>query len=361
MAQNNEKEEIKVSGGEKNKQYLRENIHLVYSTAEFSEVQMNLFFVGLNHIDLKPNDVEDDRIYRVEFHRSEIPRYSEKEDIEKELETLNDIKIISTTESGWTSLKPFPKVGAYNQGTIQIWFLGEYLRPILKLKKKEGWAVFLVAEMLSLRGYHAKKLFSIFAAVKNRIKTRLEHELDYLKRVLGIPDKYKGNPGMFMKMVVYPAVNQINEKTSIHVDAEYRKKKGAHPAMVIFDVKRQEKVESQNSKEKPEQRHSEEKQQEPHKHLGEEFEQAKKYFGLQFPGEVNNQGENIRYKCYEQMRERYGFPKDKAFNCAKDKETTMLFFRWQLDNGWAAQVGKSNRKDARDDFFKELKANSLKI
>lgn len=339
-----EKHTIKVVGGTEEKQYIRENKHLILSTTGFSGMQMNFFVRALTKFDFKPEDIEDERRYLVEFQRSEVPLDGYKASkIAEELQALQDITIRSNSESGWSSLKPFPKVGEYNDGsgTIQIWFDGEYLKPILELKEKEGWAVILVAEMFSLQGRHAKKLFELFSSAKNKNQTRLEYEVDILKKILGIPDKYKNNPGLFMKKVVYPAVEQINKKTSIKVEVAKRNRKGKTPSMVIFDVKRKEKLTKSEKKEINKPGNSEQT---------DEQRRISKYFNEK------------QLKCYDILID-WGFTNQQAFNCANKKETMKLFFRWQYNNAIQAEIkaGRINKSEAKSNFFKELKANQLKI
>jgi hypothetical protein len=321
-----------------NKEIIRESNDLVFATTGFTGIQMNMFFRALTRFDLKPEDIEEERRYLVEFQRNEIPRVDKTKKLEAELDGLQEITIKSNTEGGWNKLKPFPKVGEYSNGTIQIWFDGEYLKPILELKEEKGYAVFLIVEMFSLQGKHAKKLFEIFSSYKNRNNTRFEYEISALKQILGIPDKYKDNPGMFMKKVVYPSVEQVNEKTRLMVNAAYRRKRGKHPAMVVFDVHKQEKIETGQEKSK----------QIPPKSEGE-----KKREGYL---------DDRQNRCYEIMVERYGFAPQQAFNCASRDETTRLFFRWQNENGISADLNKTlSKKDARLMFFKELKAHGYKI
>lgn len=340
----NKKEPIKVTGGTEEKQFIRENKHLILSTTGFSGVQMNLFIRALTKFDLKPENIEQERRYLVEFQRSEVPLDGYRASkIEEELQALQNITIKSNSDSGWSSLKPFPKVGEYSDGsgTIQIWFDGEYLKPILELKEKEGWAVILVAEMFSLQGRHVKKLFELFSSAKNKNQTRLEYDVAVLKTILGIPYKYKNNPGLFMKMVIYPAIDQINEKTSISVAATKRNKKGKTPTMVIFDVHKKEKVNSSEKKEIDTPDRSEQT---------DEQRRISKYFNEK------------QMKCYNTLIDR-GFTKQQAFNCANKKETMELFFRWQYNNAIQAEIkaGRITKEEAKRDFFKELKANQLKI
>ncbi|MEF8811581.1 MAG: replication initiation protein [Bacteroidales bacterium] len=358
MEQNEDKEKdvIKITGGTEEKQFVRENKHLTLATTGFSGIQMNMFIRAVTKFDLNPENIENERRYLVEFQRSEVPLQGyQASKIEEELKALQDITITSNSESGWSRLKPFPKVGEYNKGdgTIQIWFDGEYLKPILELKKKEGWAVFLVAEMFSLQGRHSKKLFEIFSGYKNRNKTRLEYDVAILKKILGIPDKYKNNPGLFMKKVVHPAVDQINEKTSIQVNACHERKKGKRPTMVIFDVYRKEKLEEKTNNQTL--KDQDQPNEESGKHQNKEEKRIRDYF--------NSLKDKRHLRCYTIMRDKYRFTQNQSYNCANNKTKMELFFAWQYETGMGEQINKKiiHPKEGKDSFFATLKAKKMKI
>ena len=345
---------IKISGGEI-KEYIRENKHLVYSTTGFSGMQMNMFVKSLTKFDLNPDEIELDRKYPVEFQRSEIPLqgYTAKK-IREELEALNDISIRSNTpNSGWTRLKPFPKVGEYNNGTIQIWFDGEYLKPLLELKESEGWAVFLVAEMFSLQGRYPKKLFEILSSVKNRNNIREEFEINTLKSILGLENKYKDNPGMFMKKIIYPAVDQINEKTSIDVKVAYkRRRRNVNPAMIIFEVGKAKKV--TETIEKLEEQTTSNKASETSEFL--RLTQDEKKLHLYFKSKHPDPHDRPM-GCYKQLLNHYGFTAQQAFNAANNPKTRALFFKWQRAGNFEEGVrfGEITKENARKSFFKAIK------
>lgn len=339
---------IKVSGVKGDKEFVRENKHIALSTTGFSSMQMNMFVRSLTLFDLKPEEIIEEMRYLVEFQRKDIPSDGYKaSQIREELEALQNITIRSNSESGWSSLKPFPKVGEYNGsgGTIQIWFDGEYLKPILDLKEKEGWAVYLVAEMFSLQGAYPKKLFSVFSSIKNLNNTRLEYEVDVLKKMLGIIDKYKNNPSMLMKKIIIPAVEQINTKTSLQVKVALRRRKGRTPTMIIFDVHKQAKLSGKSqSKSTPED--------EP---LAENERKMKQYFTDNFP-------DDKPYRCFLSLKD-LGFEQQQAYNCAINEKTMKLFYKWKFDKGVDVKIkdGEIEKSYAKLDFFKELKDKKLRI
>jgi len=340
---------IKVTGGEGSKEFVRENKHIALSTTGFSSMQMNMFVRSLTMFDLKPEQIELDRRYLVEFQRSEIPSQGYRaSQIREELEALQNITIRSNSESGWSSLKPFPKVGEYNDGggTIQIWFDGEYLKPILELKESEGWAVYLVAEMFSLQGAYPKKLFSIFSSIKNLNNNRLEYEVEILKKMLGILDKYKNNPSMLMKKIIIPAVEQINKKTSLQVKVALRRRKGRTPTMIIFDVQKKHKL---NGKSKPADNSPDA---EP---IEKDKLKVKQYFDNRF-------NDDRHYRCYQILLD-WGFLPQQAYNCANKIETMKLFFKWKAHNQIDADLktGNISKSEAKSKFFGELKTNNYRI
>ena len=327
-----EKETITVISSTNN-EIVRESNEFVFANTGLSEIQMNMFCRGITKFDIDPEKIDIERRYLVEFQRSEIPRIDRTNKIIEELEALQDIRVKRVLpDGGWERLIPFPKIGKYEDGSIKIWFDGEYLKPILE--RKEGYAVFHIAEMFSLNGGHPKRLFEMFCSIKNRNVKRFDLEIPVLKNILGVPDKYKDNPGMFMKMVVFPAVEQISEKTSISVKAAYKRRKGRTPARIIFDVERKEQVKEglTEPKEQPSPRTPE-------------------------TGFTDKQKSCIDWLLAT------GFTKNQAYNCAMNEATINLYFSWKYHNTIDAELtkGSIDRKTAQKMFFGELKKNGLKI
>lgn len=330
-----EKETITVISSTNN-EIVRESNEFVFSNTGLSEIQMNMFCRGLTKFDIDPEKIDIERRYLVEFQRSEIPHISGRKDkIIDELEALQDIRIKRVLpDGGWERLIPFPKIGKYENGSIKIWFDGEYLKPILERKK--GYAVFHIAEMFSLNGGHPKKLFEMFSSYKNRSINRFDIEISVLKDILGIPDKYKDNHGMFVKMVVIPAIEQITEKTSISVKAAYKRKKGRTPASIIFDVERKEPVKEELTPQEPEQQTT--------------------------PTQYETELTDKQKSCIDWLLAT-GFTKNQAYNCAMNEATINLYFSWKYHNTIDAELAKGSidRKTAQKMFFGELKKNGLKI
>src|SRR5690554_1593437 len=316
-----------------NNEIVRESNEFVFANTGLSEIQMNMFCRGITKFDIDPEKIDIERRYLVEFQRSEIPRIDRTNKIIEELEALQDIRVKRVLpDGGWERLIPFPKIGKYEDGSIKIWFDGEYLKPILE--RKEGYAVFHIAEMFSLNGGHPKRLFEMFSSYKNRNVKRFDIEISVLKNILGVPDKYKDNPGMFMKKVVFPAIEQISEKTSISVKAAYKQRKGRTPARIIFDVERKEQVKEglTEPKEQPSPRTPE-------------------------TGFTDKQKSCIDWLLAT------GFTKNQAYNCAMNEATINLYFSWKYHNTIDAELtkGSIDRKTAQKMFFGELKKNGLKI
>lgn len=332
-----EKETITVISSTNN-EIVRESNEFVFSNTGLSEIQMNMFCRGLTKFDIDPEKIDIERRYLVEFQRSEIPHISGRKDkIIDELEALQDIRVKRVLSGGgWERLIPFPKIGKYENGSIKIWFDGEYLKPILERKK--GYAVFHIAEMFSLNGGHPKKLFEMFSSYKNRSINRFDIEISVLKDILGIPDKYKDNHGMFMKKVVFPAIEQITEKTSISVKAAYKRKKGRTPASIIFDVERKEQTKEE---------------------LTEPKEQPSPSPSPRTPQTPLNEKQQ---SCYNWLINK-GFTDIQASNCALNDATLALFFRWKWNNSIDADLsrGTLDIKTAKALFFGELKKHNLRI
>ena len=332
-----EKETIIVISS-KNNEIVRESNEFVFANTGLSEIQMNMFCRGITKFDLDPEKIDIERRYLVEFQRSEIPHISGRTDkIIDELEALQDIRVKRVLPGGgWERLIPFPKIGKYENGSIKIWFDGEYLKPILE--RKEGYAVFHIAEMFSLNGGHPKRLFEMFSSYKNRNVKRFDIEISILKDILGIPDKYKDNPGMFMRKVVFPAIEQITEKTSISVKAAYKQRKGRTPASIIFDVERKEQTKEG---------------------LTEPKEQPSPSPSPRTP----ETGFTDKQKSCIDWLLATGFTKNQAYNCATNEATINLYFSWKYHNTIDAELtkGSIDRKTAQKMFFGELKKNGLKI
>lgn len=328
---------IKIISKDEN-EIVRESNEFVFANTGLSEIQMNIFFRALTKFDINPEEIEHERRYMVEFQRSEIPHIAGKRS--KLIDELKELRNITVTRvlknGGWESLTPFPKIGEYEKGTIKIWFDGEYLQPILERKK--GYAVFHIAEMFSLNGGHPKKLFEMFSSYKNREVTRFDIAIDTLKQILGIPDKYPGNPGMFIKMVIKPAITQINQKTSIKIKFAYKRRKGANPSSVIFDVERKEQTKEG---------------------LTEPKEQPSPSPSPRTP----ETGFTDKQKSCIDWLLATGFTKNQAYNCAMNEATINLYFSWKYHNTIDAELtkGSIDRKTAQKMFFGELKKNGLKI
>src|SRR5690554_4477464 len=331
-----EKETITVISSTNN-EIVRESNEFVFANTGLSEIQMNMFCRGITKFDLDPEKIDIERRYLVEFQRSEIPRIDRTNKIIEELEALQDIRVKRVLPGGgWERLIPFPKIGKYENGSIKIWFDGEYLKPILE--RKEGYAVFHIAEMFSLNGGHPKRLFEMFSSYKNRNVKRFDIEISILKDILGIPDKYPGNPSMFIKMVIKPAITQINQKTSIKIKFAYKRRKGANPSSVIFDVERKEQTKEG---------------------LTEPKEQPSPSPSPRTP----ETGFTDKQKSCIDWLLATGFTKNQAYNCATNEATINLYFSWKYHNTIDAELtkGSIDRKTAQKMFFGELKKNGLKI
>lgn len=321
-----------------NNQVVRESYEFVHAKNGLTEIQMNMFFRALTKFDLNPDEIDIERRYRVEFQRSEIPRISHTKTLEDELKGLQNVRIERVLPSGgWECLIPFPKVGEYQDGTIQIWFDGEYLKPILEQKK--GYSVFHIAEMFSLTGGHAKRLFEIFCSYKNRSIKTFDFSIETIKEILGVSDKYENNPSMFLKMVILPALQQINKKTSVTVKGIYRRRKGRAPGAILFSVERR----------------NPEIEQTPPETQPAPAELAP-VIAPQTPLNEKQQS------CYNWLINK-GFTDIQASNCALNDATLALFFRWKWNNSIDADLsrGTLDIKTAKALFFGELKKHNLRI
>lgn len=331
---------------EEDNHIVRESYEFVHANNGLSPIQINMFCRALTKFTIKPEDIDIERRYRVEFQRSEIPKVESVKKLTEELKALQDMRVERVLPSGgWERLIPFPKIGEYENGTIQIWFDGEYLKPILE--QKQGYSVFHIAEMFSLNGRHSKRLFEIFCNYKNRKIATFDFEIELLKEMLGIPNSYKDSPSMFLRKVIIPSLEQINDKTSIKVNAIYERRKGRRPGRVLFSVEHQD---NYIELEKPEKIELLQKTEEPKE------EQPQQQTIFETP--LNEKQHN----CVTWLIDK-GFTRAQAHNCAHNEETMKLFYKWRYDNTIDAELqrGAMNNKNVRISFFSTLKTHNLRI
>lgn len=232
------------------KDLIRQPIEIVMSGNQFTGSQLNILYRGITQLNIDSSTIEDERIYPVTFNRADLPRVNETSNLKSDLEALQGLKIekiLGYWENGqgemepeWETLIPFPKVGYEKGGIIKLFFIGEYVRELLKLK--DGYAVFHILEMFKLQGKHPKKLFEIFSAYKNRESKRYEVETTVLRHTLGVGNKFINKNQEFFDRVIIPAVKQINEKTSIEVKAAYTKTTRKRKGFYTFDVEHKNKA-----------------------------------------------------------------------------------------------------------------------
>ena len=229
---------------------VRQPIEIVMSGNQFTGNQLNILYRGITQLSVDPSTIEDERIYPVTFNRSDLPRINETINLKTDLEALQGLKIEKILgywknekgemEPEWETLIPFPKVGYEHGGVIKLYFIGEYVRELLKLK--DGYAVFHILEMFKLQGKHPKKLFEIFSAYKNRNSKRYVVEATVLRNTLGVGDKFINRNQEFFDRIIIPALRQINDKTSIEVKAAYTKTSRKVKGFYTFDVEHKNKA-----------------------------------------------------------------------------------------------------------------------
>ena len=222
------------------KKLARKSLEVVMTRNEFSPIQLNLLWQSITLLpDMEEKEVDVNKLYPVEFQRSEIPQVGSTDTLIQELERLQDMKIKNMlSDAEWSSVVPFPKMGLYSkgEGTIKLWLLGDYVK--LLVRKKKGFAPGHVLEYFKLQGAHPKNLFDVFGAYKNRDNNRWEVDVQILKEQLGIPEKYKNRNQEFFDRIIKPAIKQINEKTSITVKGKYTRSNRRRKGFYTFDVYR---------------------------------------------------------------------------------------------------------------------------
>jgi plasmid replication initiation protein len=315
---------------------LRKSNSLVFSRQDFSGVQRNFIYQLLATATLPVEDVNPNMIYEFTFYRKDIPRINDTEMLKQELEAMTDRKIswLSDDREEFGTIVPFPSV-EYDHGEIKIGVFGKYLSELLELKVKDGYSVFSVLEMFSLNGRHPKRLFEMFSSYKNRNIKRFEIEVKLLKKLLGIEHKYEGRNTEFYKVVILPAVKQINEKTSVNVTTANIKGTKRKPAEFVFDVERE--VEN------------------PIDDTSSESKKEKK--GSVVQGDLMHDSPlNDKQQKAHDYLVRYGFTSGQAYNCVYNEKAMKLFYQWHytLDKN-------QPYKNIQTSFFKQLKDSGLKI
>ncbi len=155
------------------------------------------------------------------------------------LENLNKKRIVSIDDdvkkASFSSI--YPECSIEN-GVITINIRGRYVYPFSRLSS--GYSVYAIKEYLSLNGHFPKRLFEMFSSYANRKINTLIVEVEILKRQLGVGDKYIGRPIDFKRKAILPALEQINEKTSLSIN--FSTKRERRKTMFCFAVEYKDKV-----------------------------------------------------------------------------------------------------------------------
>lgn len=114
------------------------------------------------------------------------------------------------------------------KGFIELYFTPQVLPYISDLS--ERFTVFNLSDIARMTSTHAIRLYELL--VQWRSTGKREVEIDWMKRIFQIEDKYKAIKDL-KKYVIQPAVNQINEMSPLWVKWDQRKT-GRRVSHVIF-------------------------------------------------------------------------------------------------------------------------------
>jgi|GEM_PF-4473237 len=219
------------------KPILRKSNAIIFTKNEFSPTQLDILNRCIAAQNTPYQEIEIDRLYSVEFFRSDIPKVKTVGYLKEQLEGLHEMKIKNLIEGAeWSSITPFPEVAEYKKGRITVVLSGRFLKVVKKTM--EGYSVNLLLESFTLNGTTAKLLFDMFGSFKNRNTSRFEEDADILQELLGASKTYRGLKQQYFDKVLLPAIVQINEKTSIRVNGKYTRSAKHKKGFYTFDVYR---------------------------------------------------------------------------------------------------------------------------
>ena len=219
------------------KTVLRKSNAIVFSKSGFSATQMDILNRCIATQQTSVEDIELDRLYTVEFNRSDIPKVESVAYLKKQLLGLHKMQIKNMIEGAeWSSVTPFPELAEYKGGRISLVMAGRFLKAVKE--KTNGYSINLLMESFGLNGGPAKILFDMFGSYKNRETTRFEEDAEILQDLLGAAKSYRRQKQQYYDETVLPALKQINEKTSITVKGKYTRTTRNRKGFYTFDVYR---------------------------------------------------------------------------------------------------------------------------
>lgn len=218
----------------KNNQLVVQSNKLVeaYYDADLSIVEHRIIKYAASK--LKPGD---DNLPEVVF---EVQEFLEAANIKgnayhKQIEKIADeltkkrIKIKSKEKIGWF---PWFQSIVYNKGIITITF-NTILKELL-LKIEGGYTKYDFEVIAPLKSGYSIRLFELLKQYSRIGKRTIE--VEELKKMLGISEKYVDSFGNFNRRVLSVAEKELNKKTKIDV-SYHLKKRGKRVVAIEFDIK----------------------------------------------------------------------------------------------------------------------------
>lgn len=225
----------------------REPNAIVYSKQIYTALEKDMIYHLVNQLpDWKTGSTWDSqKLFSVKFHKSELTEKKHTR-IVTALKNLNEKKIIKINDkkknAEFTSIFPDCKI---ENGYITIQLLGKYVPDFTDLR--QGYSVYSIADIFALNGINAKRLFEMFSGYVNRDDSVYKIDIQLLRQYLSLENKYKTSNSNFKKYVIDPAIEQINEKTSLSVDCELKRE--GKITYLIFPIERKEKEKDSNTAE----------------------------------------------------------------------------------------------------------------
>lgn len=204
----------------------RESKLIVFARQNYSGLEKDIIYHVINHLP-EEIDVENwpkDRLFTIHLPANELNETNYRR-LTKACKSLIT-KTIGTDEP---ELKHFSKFAIFpgcelKEGILKISLHPEALPQFTAFKN--GYSYYSIREILNLNGAHAKRIFEMLNAYVNHKEPErriFKIEANELKNLLGIPDKYKGRHSMLKSEVIQPAIEQINDKTSLNVTFESKR------------------------------------------------------------------------------------------------------------------------------------------
>lgn len=217
---------------------IKQGLDVTMSRTQLTARQTNILLCGITKliVELDVNKIEIDRQYKANFSRADLPRYKDAKELKEDIKKLYSLSIF--LPDGITELRPITKKTVYQDGKVNLWLSGEYLKAFAD--KTKGYSVFDLIDIYKLNTKPSKRLFEILSAYKNRKVKVLEIEAIELFKMIGVSNSRLGRKKQNIDEIIKPSIAQINKKTLLHVN--FTDRKNGRQMILIFSVKENKKT-----------------------------------------------------------------------------------------------------------------------